>query len=170
MITILPRSFSGNTDTCPPVTTALFLRFLYTRWIQTQLRSSPFRSERAGFHTVSSNWVETKTPWTLMNLPLHQRQRRVDRCLGVPDSEGPLRVLGCESQLGPRAVALRLRVDGSEGQVDAWASVMVLFSHLMLVDTERQTRFTFTRQICTCSSFIQSDFYEGKREGLRWSL
>lgn len=102
-----------------------------------------------------------------MNLPLHQRQRRVDRCLEVPDSEGPLRVLGCESQLGPRAVALRLRVDGSEGQVDAWASVMVLFSHLMLVDTERQTRFTFTHQICTCSSFIQSDFYEGKREGLR---
>lgn len=77
-----------------------------------------------------------------MNLPLHQSQRRVDQCLEVPVSEGPLRVLGCESQLGPRPVALRLRVDGSEGQVDAWASVMVLFSHLMLVDTQRQTRFT----------------------------
>lgn len=48
-----------------------------------------------------------------------------------------------ESQLGPRPVALRLWVHRSEGQVDAWTSVMVLFSHLMLVETERQIKVVF---------------------------
>lgn len=44
-------------------------------------------------------------------------------------------MLGFESQLGARPVALRFGVDGSEGQVDAWASVMVLLGHLVLEDT-----------------------------------
>lgn len=55
---------------------------------------------------------------------------------GVPDSDGSLRLLGCEPQLGSRPVTLWLRLNGPEGQVDPWASVMVLFSHLMLVETE----------------------------------
>lgn len=50
----------------------------------------------------------------------------------VPDAEGSLLLLGSEAKLGPRPVTLRLWVDSSEGQVDARASVMVLFSHLML--------------------------------------
>lgn len=52
--------------------------------------------------------------------------------------KGTLWLLGCEAQLGPRPVALRLGVDGSEGQVDAWAPVMVLLRHLMLADEQRQ--------------------------------
>lgn len=51
-------------------------------------------------------------------------------------AEGPSRLLlGREPQLGPRPVALRLSVDGSEGQVDAWAAVMVLLGHLVLGHT-----------------------------------
>lgn len=41
-------------------------------------------------------------------------------------------LLDSESQLGSGSVALRLRVDGPEGQVDAWAPVVVLLRHLML--------------------------------------
>ena len=44
-------------------------------------------------------------------------------------------VLGSESQLGAGPLALQLGVDGSEGQVDAWASVVVLLGHLVLEDT-----------------------------------
>lgn len=51
----------------------------------------------------------------------------------ITDHEGKLQLLGCEWYLGARPVALRLRVDGPEGQVDAWAPVMVLLRHLMLV-------------------------------------
>lgn len=43
--------------------------------------------------------------------------------------------LCCETQLGPWPVALGLGVDGSKGQVDARAAVMVLLSHLMLRHT-----------------------------------
>ena len=33
-------------------------------------------------------------------------------------------------------MTLGLRVDGSEGEVDAWTPVMVLFSHLVLLNGE----------------------------------
>lgn len=60
-------------------------------------------------------------------------------------------------------MALRLWVDSSEGQVDAWASVVVLFSHLMLVETERQINkdvfYIFMSNIYVLT-FTQDDFYE----------
>lgn len=51
----------------------------------------------------------------------------------VPDLAGNLRLLGYESHLGARPVALWFWLDRSEGQVDARAPVVVLFGHLMLV-------------------------------------
>lgn len=50
----------------------------------------------------------------------------------IPESDGRSGLLGRESQLGSGSVALRLRVDPSEGQVDAWTSVVVLLRYLML--------------------------------------
>lgn len=50
----------------------------------------------------------------------------------LPDSDGRSGLLDRESQLGSGSVALRLRVDASEGQVDAWTSVVVLLRYLML--------------------------------------
>ena len=49
---------------------------------------------------------------------------------------GLLRGLARAAELGARPVAPGLGVDGSEGEVDAWTSVVVLFSHLMLFNRE----------------------------------
>lgn len=74
--------------------------------------------------------------------PAGSRGREVKKGL---QAEGPSRlILGREPQLGPRPVALRLSVDGSEGQVDAWAAVMVLLGHLVLGHTHKHaTRLMF---------------------------
>lgn len=57
---------------------------------------------------------------------------------GAP-AEGLSRLLlGREPQLGTWPVALRLCIDGSKGQVDAWAAVMVLLGHLVLGHTQHK--------------------------------
>lgn len=71
-------------------------------------------------------------------------------------TEGKLWFLGCESYLGSRPVALRLWVDSSESQVDAWASVMVLFSHLMLPIV---LRGTFHQQKCPVTQRNPNPFH-----------
>lgn len=71
-----------------------------------------------------------------------QAQRGVDRSL-IAESDGGSGLLDRESQLGSGSVALRLRVDASEGQVDAWTSVVVLLRHLML--DKAQVIFFFWR-------------------------
>jgi len=59
---------------------------------------------------------------------------------------GVLRCVGVgEAELGARPVALGLGVDGAEGEVDAWTSLVVLFGHLMLLD-EREARGTFKKR------------------------
>lgn len=45
---------------------------------------------------------------------------------------GSLGLLGRGAEAGPRPVVPVFRVDGSESQVDPWASIVVLFGHLML--------------------------------------
>lgn len=47
-------------------------------------------------------------------------------------------------------MGLRLWVDISEGQVDAWASVMVLFSHLMLIERDKEKKYFIFR----CQTYL----------------
>lgn len=56
-----------------------------------------------------------------------------------PGAHGKSWVLGREPELGPWPVARGLSIDGSEGEVDAWTTVVVLLGHLVLGDTHTHT-------------------------------